>query len=166
MDHENTLNAIYYQDTNMKATFNAYPDLLMLDATYKLNDLRMPVYLLIIVDGNGESEIVGVWIVLNEDKETIIRMTDCFKKYNHSHGLIEVIMIDKDMTERDVLKNQFPNASVQLCLFHTLRSFKREITSQKLGVTELETTMCLEIIKKMVYSHSEEMYIPGTLQRT
>ncbi|XP_057308487.1 uncharacterized protein LOC130646336 [Hydractinia symbiolongicarpus] len=55
---EDTLNAIYYQDMEMRKAFSAYPDLLMLDATYKLNDLRMPVYLLICVDADGESEIV------------------------------------------------------------------------------------------------------------
>lgn len=102
VDHDDTLNAIYYQDDIMKKTFNAYPDLLMLDATYKLNDLRMPVYILVCVDGNGESEIAGIWIVLNEDKDTIVRMTDCFKMFNPSHHLVEVIMIDKDMNERDV----------------------------------------------------------------
>ena len=35
--------------------------------TYKLNDLRMPLYVLMAIDGNGESEIVCLWIVQSED---------------------------------------------------------------------------------------------------
>ena len=31
----------------------------MIDATYKLNDLRMSLYLLMVIDGNGQSEIVA-----------------------------------------------------------------------------------------------------------
>ncbi|XP_057305020.1 uncharacterized protein LOC130641982 [Hydractinia symbiolongicarpus] len=133
VDSEDTLNAICYQDMEMRKAFSAYPDLLMLDATYKLNDLRMPVYLLICVDADGESEIVGVWIVMNKEKSTIVRMSECFKKHNPNHNQIEVVVIDKDMMERDTLKEQFPRASIQLCLFHTLRAFKREITTIKMG---------------------------------
>jgi len=55
----------------MRDTFRTYPELLFIDATYKLNDLRMPLYVFLAVDGNGENEIVCLWIVQSEDKETI-----------------------------------------------------------------------------------------------
>ncbi|KAJ8281155.1 hypothetical protein GJAV_G00064170 [Gymnothorax javanicus] len=51
---DDTLEAIYYQDEMMKWKFKCFPELLMVDATYKLNDIRMPVFLQIVVDGNGE----------------------------------------------------------------------------------------------------------------
>ena len=38
-----------------------------MDVTYKLNDLRMPLYLFLIEHRNGESEIVSVWMVVTED---------------------------------------------------------------------------------------------------
>ena len=53
----------------MRETFAAYPELLFIDATYKLNYLRIPVYLMMVEDDNGESEIVCIWIVNQEDKE-------------------------------------------------------------------------------------------------
>ena len=46
----------------MKSAFEAFPEVLLVDATYKLLDLRMPVYLLLIIDGNGQSEIVGIFL--------------------------------------------------------------------------------------------------------
>ena len=51
--------------------FSNFPELLLIDATYKLNDLRMPLYIMMVVDGNGESEIVALWIVASEDRISI-----------------------------------------------------------------------------------------------
>ena len=46
-------------------------------------------------------------------------------RVNDSWGRTSVIMTDKDVTERSVLADVFSDATLQLCLFHTLRSFKR-----------------------------------------
>ena len=40
-DEEDMLNAIYFQTSEMRSTFDSYPELLLIDATYKLNDLCM-----------------------------------------------------------------------------------------------------------------------------
>ena len=71
IDSENMLQAIYYQDRTIQETFRMYPELLLVDATNKLNDLRMPVFIQLVVDGNGESEIVAVFVVVSEDGPTI-----------------------------------------------------------------------------------------------
>ena len=42
----------------MKAIFFSYSDLIMVDATYKLNEFHMPLYLFLIVDDNGQSEFI------------------------------------------------------------------------------------------------------------
>lgn len=66
-DKDDMLKAIYFQTSEMRTTFASYPELLLIDATYKLNDLNMPLYVLMIVDGNGESEIVCLWLTQFED---------------------------------------------------------------------------------------------------
>jgi len=40
------------------------------DATYKLVDLRIPLYVLLIEDGNGQSEIAALGLLVNEQKDT------------------------------------------------------------------------------------------------
>ena len=52
-----------------------------------------------------------------------------FKKLNCQWNNVRVVMADKDIEERDVLKRCLPNASM---LFHTLRSFRREVTRDNL----------------------------------
>jgi len=37
------------------------------DATYKLIDLRLPVYVLMTEDGNGQSEIAAIGLLVNEE---------------------------------------------------------------------------------------------------
>ena len=116
----------------MKDTFKSYPEILFIDATYKLNDLHMPLYVLLTVDGNGESEIVCMWIVQNEEKGLITSLLVEFKKHNYNWSLTKRV---KDMTERNVIKEQLPQANLLICLFHTLRSFRREVSCDKLGIS-------------------------------
>ena len=132
------LQAIYFQTEEMKDTFKSYPEILFIDATYKLNDLRMPLYVLLTVDGNGESEMVCLWIVQNEEKGLITSLLLEFKKHNYNWSLTKCVMSDKDMTERNVIKEQLPQANLLICLFHTLRSFRREISCDKLGISQSE----------------------------
>jgi len=43
-NENNELQAIFYQDTEMKRIFFLCPEILFIDAIYKLNDLRLPLY--------------------------------------------------------------------------------------------------------------------------
>ena len=94
----------------MRQVFPEYPEFLCVDATYKVNDIRMPLYLLIVENGNGQSEILGVWIVANESEETIHSMVDIFKERNPKWTRIKTIMTDKDFVEREVFGSSFPDA--------------------------------------------------------
>ena len=108
----------------MKNTCKLYPELLFIDATYKLNDLRMPLYVLLAVDGNGEGKIVFLWIVQCEEKETIASLLVEFKQHNDNWSLIKCVVSDKDMTDRNVIKKHFPQTNLLICLFHTMCTFK------------------------------------------
>ena len=56
---QNELSALYYQNSTIRKMQSRSPELLLLDATYKLNDLRMLLYVLMVEDGNGESQVVA-----------------------------------------------------------------------------------------------------------
>ena len=88
----------------------------------------MPLYVFLICDGNGQSEIIAACLVASEQRAIINEMIGTFQKYNAAWTETKVIMTDKDLTERDTLAEAFPDATLQLCLFHALRCFGREIT--------------------------------------
>ena len=123
-DDQNTFTGLFFQDGIMKAVFAAYPEVLLVDATYKLNELRMSVYLFLVIDSNGQSEIIGVFITLLETAGSIQKMVSSFKLHNSDWNLTKVVMSDKDFTERTVFLIEFPQASLLICLFHTLRSMR------------------------------------------
>ena len=132
----------------MKQAFDAYPEFICLDATYKLLELGFPVYLMVCEDANGQSEIIAVCLLASEDADSIRWMIEVFKKYNPRSKDICVVMADKDIKERDVLKACLPNTSVLICLFHTLRSLRREVTCDKMGISSGQRILCLELLQK------------------
>ena len=156
MDHSEVLQGIFFQDQQMKQIFAAYPELVCVDATYKLLELRFPVYVMLIEDGNGQSEIAAVFMLLEENEASISSMVSAFKKHNSRWESVQVLMADKDMTERDVFAASFPQAQLLISLYHTFRSFRREVTMDKMGITSGQRTMCLEMLQQMAYATSEE----------
>ena len=52
----NVLQGIFFQNEEMKQAIAAYPELLCINATYKLLELRFPLYIMLIEDGNGHSK--------------------------------------------------------------------------------------------------------------
>ena len=49
-DNEGIFTGLFFQDAHMRRVYNAFPELLMGDATYKLTDLRMPLFLKLGID--------------------------------------------------------------------------------------------------------------------
>ena len=63
---------------------------------------------------------------------------------------VKVVISDTDMTEKNVMKSEMPEIHLQICLFHILRTFGREITPEKMGITSSEkqfyhTCKCLHM---------------------
>ena len=56
-DSNNVLSRVFFQKQSWQNMYARYPELILIDATYKLNNLRMPMYILVVVDGIGESKI-------------------------------------------------------------------------------------------------------------
>ena len=62
-------------------------------------------------------------------------------------------MSNKNFTERDVFKQEFPNASLIICLFHALQNFRQEITCDKLGLLPGECDHALELMSLLATLH-------------
>ena len=101
----------------MRDIFSAYPELVCVDATYKLLELRFPVYMMLVEDGNSQSEIAAMFMLLEENEVSIACMVDFFKKHNGRWESVQVIMADKDMTEREVFASAFLQAKLLICSY-------------------------------------------------
>ena len=80
-DSEKNFKGIFFQDQQMKQAYSAYPEIIFVDATYKLLELALPVYLMLCEDSNGQSEVMAVCLLVCEDSESIRWFVESFKKF-------------------------------------------------------------------------------------
>jgi len=108
-NEENTFRGIFYQDQSMQEVFRSYPEMLLCDATYKLLDRGFTVYILLAVDGNGQSQIVAVMLLADETTSTISAAIKTFQDHNPEWTKTVSIMTDKDFVNREVFTDLFPS---------------------------------------------------------
>ncbi|XP_037282544.2 zinc finger SWIM domain-containing protein 3-like [Rhipicephalus microplus] len=156
-DGEN-FQGILLSNESMRSNMDAYPEFLGIDATYKLLEIRTPVYVMHVEDSNGDTETVCVAILVNESAPTIKWMLEKFKELHPSWPKVKCVMADKDLLERDLLKESFPQSKVLICVFHTLKTFRREIACNKMNITAEERDQALALLQKMVLSRSSEKF--------
>ena len=119
-DDDGVLMGFFMQDSEMLSAFQRFPEVLLIDATHKTNDQGMPLYTIINIDGNGESQVVAVFLVQTESEACIHSMVKVFKEQNSRWEDVKVILTDKDMVERGVFKSEMPQVNMEICLFHVL----------------------------------------------
>eukprot|EP00794_Sanderia_malayensis_P004094 gene4094-4648_t len=67
-------------------------------------------------------------------------------------------MGDKFMNGRDVIKEELPQADLNICLFHLLRILRREVTIDKMGISSAEGDLSLEMLLKMANGKNLESF--------
>lgn len=85
-------------------------------------------------------------------------MVDIFQGLNPAWKKTRVIIGDKDFAHRGIYREKFPDAALQICLYHVLVNFGREITATKRNITIAQREAVLEVIQRLVYSTCEEAY--------
>ncbi|XP_065325104.1 uncharacterized protein LOC135931745 [Gordionus sp. m RMFG-2023] len=148
VSENNALHGIYYQTPNMKDYFIAFPEILLVDATYKLNYYQMPVFTLFVIDGEEQTRFAAIWIVKSENYLIVKNMCDLFKSYNDNNNKIKVIIADKDFADRHAYREAFPMASLEICTFHVQQTFIREITVKKRNINSTQVKVVLNLLKK------------------
>ncbi|CAH0729997.1 unnamed protein product, partial [Brenthis ino] len=164
--HEPTKNGNDYveftkilKNEEMRKAMSKWSDIVFWDSTYRLLNNNFVLSLFHVEDSNGFTRTVGVGLLANEEAETFKWLLTCFREANPEACLkIRSIMTDKDPSERAALREIFPEVNLLICSFHVQQIFHRQITVGKRGVTSEEKDDLLLILRKLVYSESEEDY--------
>ena len=59
----------------MRSAFEHYPEVILVDSTYKTNNHRMPLYFIISVDGQGQS---AVFLLTHEEESLLTTVINQF----------------------------------------------------------------------------------------
>ena len=95
--------------------------------------------------------------MVTEDAASVKWLVETFQKHNPKVSLTRLVMTDKDINEQDVIK-LLPHVKVMICLFHSLKTFKREINVEDMNITMTQKNAALEFISKIAYSQSESEF--------
>lgn len=144
----------------MKSIVSAYPEFLACDdTTDKKNNVDLPLYIMLTEDGNCQSHIVGIGLLVSEDKDSLSWLFSTFKEENPiSASRLKWIITDKDMTERDVIRQVYPHISLISCIFYVLRKFRRDITNEKLSIRSAEIALSLEYIEQLAGAQADAVF--------
>lgn len=124
----------------------------------KVDGAAVKIVILLTMDGNGESQIVALFIVISENDIIMSEMFRQFKIENNNWDKTEVIMTDKAMVNLNVARTEFPNAVHHLCIFHVQQIFIREIQTKKRDISAAQRAQCLIVLNNMIYADSEAEY--------
>ena len=103
--------------------------------------------------------------MIDEDEITLGEVTQLFKKENANWEATKTTFTDKDMKDLHIFNQEFPDARLLLCLYYTLKTFRREITVDKMKISSAHREQCLNLIQRITYSHSDGEYIELELNK-
>lgn len=103
-DLDNNFKGMFMQTFQMKKTYDAFPELLSIDGTYKLINIGIPLFLVVCEDGNCQTEVIAFCLLCNEDEESFCWFLEEFKAKNSNWINTRCIITDKDLLERKVIK--------------------------------------------------------------
>ena len=126
---------LYYRNDNMKAMYAKYSEIVFIDGTYSINDHKYPLYLAVVKDCNGNSQIVA-WALVAYERLQLLDMF--FQEFfaNQTNIKTKTVVTDKDLTEWNAITHydstHCPDACIFLCKFHCQQIFKRSIKNKLL----------------------------------
>ena len=156
-DDNGELYLLYWQSPFMKQMYRTYPSLIFMDGTYKINNRNMPLYSLLVVDGDGKGQVVAYAVVRDETVRSLSTMLDIFKQNNATAvESLQLVLVDKDYSEITAIDNIFNNAHIILCKLHVLDAFRRSFKGHALNTEKHDSLR--DLLHTMVHTHTESAY--------
>ncbi|KAL7297529.1 hypothetical protein TKK_0009890 [Trichogramma kaykai] len=152
----NVFQGLFITSTSWIKMYQAWPELVFMDSTYKLIDLEYPVNIAAIVDGNGCTKVVALGILPHEDEPTYVWYIERMQKYLYNLKDTEAFMTDKYKVYKvikDILK-----VDRYICTFHVVQAFKRHVNSSETLLSRSEKDVTFKYLYKLVYAHSQDIY--------
>jgi len=152
-NNDGHLLCISWTSSSQLSLLNSFPEVIMIDGTYKVNQLRMPLYTLAIVDSEGHCQPVAHALLAHEDQQHIeLFLRDVL------HWTIAVesatFVCDKDFAEINAISGVLPDAKIFLCHFHVMKAF----TDRMKRLCIIDATSLLTLVQKMLRCGSEETF--------
>eukprot|EP00477_Mikrocytos_mackini_P000919 GAHX01000986.1.p1 GENE.GAHX01000986.1~~GAHX01000986.1.p1 ORF type:complete len:411 (+),score=47.66 GAHX01000986.1:820-2052(+) len=115
-------------------------------------------FILVGVDSNRKTVMFGWFLLANESYRLLSKAFREFLENNDSN-INKFYITDKDLSERKVLLELFPQSKRFLCRFHVLKFFKNYLRKTKFNLSKEVYQENIMIIKKIIYAKTDLEYI-------
>lgn len=130
-DDKGRVTAVLFAHPGSLGFLQSYPDVLILDCTYKTNKYRMPLLEIIGVDACQRSFCVAFAFISGEETQDYLwvfeRLRSLYETCNAR--LPSVIVTDGDKACMNAIRMVFPSAASILCLWHANKAVQRNCKS-------------------------------------
>lgn len=125
-EETNTVEAVFFVHPTSYTLWRAFPQVLMIDSTYKTNQYRMPFIQMVGVTSTLKSFCVAHAFVMSEIKDVyrwVLKKLD--DKLDGDELKPRVIVTDRDLALVGACKTVFPHATKLLCRWHIFENIKK-----------------------------------------
>ena len=113
-----------------------YPEVLVMDVTYKVNLYRLP--LLTIMCNNGKGHPIFHSFLATEEQGVLVKALEMFKASFYSTKT-SCFFVDTDFSEIGALSTVFPEKAFIVCAFHIAQAVKKALHKKGLSAQQVET---------------------------
>ena len=153
-DAEGNLACLTWSSSQQLVLLESHGEVLMLDATYKVNNIRLPLFTLAVVDKNGHGQPVAHALLAREDEAHIqLFLRDVLAWNNRVENA--VFCTDKDLAEINAVISVCPSAHLLLCRFHIMKAFTEELN--KHPCSDGDAVLDVSMMHSYVYGCAYEM---------
>ena len=97
-EEDGTVQSVFYQTAFMRRMFDAYPETVIFDATYNVNNRNMPLFLPLVIDSAGYSQVAAVILTIDERSETLRAALEHLSELSDKVCDVRCLVVDKDLT--------------------------------------------------------------------
>jgi hypothetical protein len=118
LNHERRVTALFFAHQNQINLMRAYPDVLLLDCTYRTNRYKMPLLHILGVSSTQKQFSAGFCFLSGEEHDDYLWAIESFEQ-TVFHGLSPLVIVtDNEAALRNACIRIFPTSRLLLCIWH------------------------------------------------
>ena len=155
-DEKGDIKTFFVASKTMIESFVASdPPLIQVDLPFDVDKARYKIAALCYL--NPTTNATEIAAIAYTDDETAVRLDFVFRNFTDiCTNTDKIFIVDKDFTQMESIKKHFPDCTVLLCQFHTLK-FMRTLFATALVKVEKKTELYSKF-KQVVYAYDEATF--------
>jgi hypothetical protein len=124
LDESGRVTAVLFAHRRSLQYLKSYPEVLLLDCTYKTNKYKAPLHVIVGIDACQRSFCVASASLSGEKENDFIWVLGQLRGIYELHGvaLPSVILTDRYLACMNAVSSCFPGSTLLLCLWHINRA--------------------------------------------